>query len=293
MEMPLEQVKLVVIDIDGTLLNPQKQITRRTHAAIQAARAESIIVTLATARRYGNTKPVADELGIDIPLITYDGALLMHHPRREVVHAHPLAADIAQQAVNILSQYHVQPIVHQMNENVEETWSGLEAFDNPELAGYFAVFPDVYRLSYDELCQDKPDPLRVVGFAQEKTIAQVVPDVARLDCAWYTIKRGSYGCAEICVMDTLCSKASGVIALARHLGIPLEQVMALGDNINDVEMLQAVGWGVAMGQSSETVRSIAHAVTTSNAEDGVAVAIERYALRDARYSDSNSFKRSI
>jgi hydroxymethylpyrimidine pyrophosphatase-like HAD family hydrolase len=80
------------------------------------------------------------------------------------------------------------------------------------------------------------------------------------------------------IMGPACTKASGVVALARTLGIPLEQVMAIGDNNNDIEMLREVGWGIAMGQASERVKTSAHAVTASNAEDGVALAIERYAL---------------
>ena len=67
--------------------------------------------------------------------------------------------------------------------------------------------------------------------------------------------------------------------------------MAIGDNNNDIEMLRTVGWGVAMGQASEAVKSAARAVTASNQEDGVAQAIQNYALRDATTADSNSLKR--
>ena len=94
-------------------------------------------------------------------------------------------------------------------------------------------------------------------------------------------------------MDKACSKASSVITLARHLNISLSEVMAIGDNVNDLEMLQAVGWGVAMGQASATIKAAAHAVTASNAEDGVAVAIERYIFCRSRdtYAASNSRNR--
>ena len=67
--------------------------------------------------------------------------------------------------------------------------------------------------------------------------------------------------------------------------------MAIGDNNNDIEMLRTAGWGVAMGQASEAVKSAARAVTASNREDGVAQAIQHYALRKAITADSNSFKR--
>jgi hydroxymethylpyrimidine pyrophosphatase-like HAD family hydrolase len=80
------------------------------------------------------------------------------------------------------------------------------------------------------------------------------------------------------IMQTGCSKASGVADLAHQLDIPLSQIMAIGDNMNDIEMIEQAGWGVAMGQSIKPVLAIADAVTASNANDGVAQAIERYIL---------------
>src|SRR5690348_13328323 len=107
MNMPPQAIRLLAIDIDGTLLNPQKQITPRTQAAIQAAQQQGIIVTLATARRYINTAPIAAELGIAIPVILCDGALIIAHPDGEVLHTQVLDAAIAQQAVEILVRHGV------------------------------------------------------------------------------------------------------------------------------------------------------------------------------------------
>lgn len=276
--MPQEPIKMIAIDIDGTLLTPEKQLTARTRDAIQAAQQAGIIVTLATARRYENSQQFADLLGISIPLITCDGALIMQHPAGSVLHTQLLDAAIAQQAADILVVNRIQPVIHHVIEAQEETWSGLSEFDNPDLATYFAEFPRVRRMAHHVLCIGQPDPLRVVGFATEEDIARVVPAISQLPCSWNTIQRGNYHCAEITVMHKGCSKASGLQLLAEQLGIQLTQVMAIGDNHNDSEMLQAVGWGVAMGQAPEQVKAIANAVTTTNREDGVAQAIERYAL---------------
>jgi hydroxymethylpyrimidine pyrophosphatase-like HAD family hydrolase len=147
-------------------------------------------------------------------------------------------------------------------------------------------------MPYEALCAGHADPLRVVTFASEEEVQRLIPEVSALVCSWATIKRGSYGTAELTIMAKGCSKASGVKALAQSLAIPLQEVMALGDNNNDIQMLQTVGWGVAMGQSSEAVKRAAHAITASNKEDGVAQAIELYALRRATHSDSNSRKRA-
>jgi 5-amino-6-(5-phospho-D-ribitylamino)uracil phosphatase len=277
MTFPLP-IKLIAIDIDGTLLTPQKSISLRTERAIQAAQAAGIVVTLATARRYENSKHFADMLGIRIPVITCDGALIIQHPSGNVIHTNLLDAELAQEATNLLVEHQIQPVIHHLRGDVEETWSGPVEYDNPELGRYFQEFPLVQRMSHHRLCSGQPDHIRVVAFASEEAIARVAPAIAQLPCAWNRIKRGNYNCAEIVVMHPGCSKASGVKMLADHLKIPMEQVMALGDNHNDFEMLAAAGWGVAMGQAPERVKAIANAVTASNQDDGVAVAIERYAL---------------
>ncbi|GLV58926.1 pyridoxal phosphatase [Dictyobacter sp. S3.2.2.5] len=271
-------VKMIAIDIDGTLLTPQKQITPRTQDTIRAAQAAGIVVTLATARRYENSKQFADLLGIEIPLITCDGALILDHPAGVVRHTQLLPAELAQQTVDILVAHRLQPIVHHIAGSVEETWSGHAEFDNLGLEGYLREFPRVKRRPHDILCAGQPDPIRVVSFASHEAIVRVAPDVAQLPCAWNTIERGNYGCAELTVMQHSCSKATGIALLAQHLGIPMAQVMAIGDNNNDREMIEAAGWGVAMGQAPEAVKASANAVTATNLEDGVAVAIERYAL---------------
>lgn len=288
-------IRLLIIDIDGTLLNPEGEITAQTLASVQAAKEAGVVVTLATARRYCNTAPIADELGIECPLILCDGALIVQHPAAQVLHTHPLPAAIAQQAVDIMASYEhdVQPVVHPNLGLVEEVWTGPAERDNLWIEAYILAYPDrVYRMPYAELCTGHPDPLRVVAFASEASIQALVPSISTLDCSWNAIKRGNYGCAEIAVMAPECSKASGVIALAHTLHIPLSEVMAIGDNNNDIPMLQTAGWGVAMGQAPAAVKAVAQSITASNAEDGAAQAIERYILGAPRNAASNSRNRT-
>jgi len=291
MNMLPQDIRLIAIDIDGTLLNPQKQISPRTRAAIRAAREAGIIVTLATARRYLSTGSIATELGLDIPIVLYDGALILDHPDGHVLHTNLLQAEIAQQVVDVLVEYNVQPVIHHFTNQVEETWTGPEDFDNEDVAKYFAYLPEINiirRFQHATCCMGQPDPLRIVAFTTEDRVMKLVPAISSLHCAWNITPLGSYQTAELAIMHKTCSKASGVEALARHLGITMQQVMAIGDNNNDIEMLQAAGWGVAMGQAPEAVKAVAHAVTASNAEDGVALAIERYVLERQATSNSRS-----
>jgi Cof subfamily protein (haloacid dehalogenase superfamily) len=289
---PLNSFKMIVIDIDGTLLDPEGKITERTRAAVQAARQAGIVVTLATARRYCNTVQIARELGLECSLIVSDGAMIAGYPQATILQTHPMQSQVAQQAVELFVRYNLQPVVHPDTGLQEEIWTGPIDKDNLWLEAYFSVYAEqVRRMPYERLGAGHGDPLRVVSFDTEEAIAAVIPEVAALDCSWNTIKRGTYGCAEITVMDPRCSKASGVMTLARQLDMPLQEIMAIGDNNNDIPMLQAVGWGVAMGQAPAAVKAVAQAVTASNAEDGAARAIESYALRCAPTLDSNSRRR--
>jgi 5-amino-6-(5-phospho-D-ribitylamino)uracil phosphatase len=284
--------KMIVTDIDGTLLTPEGSITAHSLEAVQAAQQARIAVTLATARRYCNTVMIANELGLNTPLILYDGAIIIQHPHKAILHKQLLPARVGQQAVDMLIRHKIQPVVHPFKDTQEEIWTGPSAFDNPWVDTYFASSPiHVHRMPFESLCTGHPDPIRVVAFASEEIIHTVMPEVAALECSWTITRRGNYGSAELAIMNPSCSKASGVIELARYLSVPVEQIMAIGDNNNDIEMLRKVGWGVAMGQASEAVKSAARAVTASNREDGVAQAIQNYALRDATTADSNSLKR--
>ncbi len=290
--MPDVRIRMLVIDIDGTLLTPEGYITAPTQGAVRAAQQAGIVVTLATARRYCNTAKIAAELGLDIPLILYDGAMIVQHPHKTILYTHPLRAEVGQQAVELLVRHELQPVVHPATGIKEEIWTGPASFDNPWVDAYFITFPEqVHRMSFETLCTGHPDPIRVVAFAPEEIIRTLLAEVSDLDCAWTITRRGNYGSAELAIMNPSCSKASGVKELAQYLTIPLAQVMAVGDNNNDIEMLQTVGWGVAMGQASKAVKAAARAITASNGEDGVALAIERYALRNASATNSNSLNR--
>jgi hydroxymethylpyrimidine pyrophosphatase-like HAD family hydrolase len=290
-------IKLIAIDIDGTLLTPQGQITPRARAAIRAAQRAGVIVTLATARRYGGAQEIAQALGIELPLIVYDGTLLVIHPTRAILASQTLEAEAARQAIEVFLRYNIQPVVHPCEEGhcvKEEVWTGPAEFDNPDLLPYLGVAGErVKRMPYIVLSARATEALRVVAFADKEALERMLPAVTALDCSWNFAPQGSYGCAELAILPADCSKASGVATLAARYGIALEEVMALGDGYNDLEMLRVVGLGVAMGQAPEQVKAAARAVTASNHEDGVALAIERYVLSASYQETLTSFSEPL
>src|SRR5581483_8983926 len=205
MEKPLTEIKLIAIDIDGTLLTPGGEITARVRGAIEEARSAGIIVTLATARRYFSTTQIANALGLELPLIVYDGALIVNHPAQTIVHSQPLSAHITGQVVEIFQRYNVQPVIQPCDCLLEEVWTGPAERDHPELATYIAAASKrLCRMSYQQLCAGRADPLRVVAFASQEAIQRLIPEVCALACSWHTLDLGSYNCAELAIMHPGC-----------------------------------------------------------------------------------------
>ncbi|HEY1348407.1 MAG TPA: Cof-type HAD-IIB family hydrolase [Ktedonobacteraceae bacterium] len=294
MPTPLTEIKLIALDIDGTLLDAHGTITPRVRSALYEARCAGMIIALATARRYTGARQVADALDFELPLIVYDGALVVNYPGQTPIYSQPLSAQVAGQVIEIFLRNRVQPVVQFCDRLLEEVWTGPAEHDHLELATYIAAAGEhLRRLPYTQMRAGRVDPLRVVAFAPQETIGRLIPEISALACSWNAIDQGSFHCAELAVLHAGCSKASGVAALAAWYAIPLAQVMAIGDNTNDIGMLRLAGWGVAMGQAPAVVKAAARALTTSNQEDGVALAIERYALGCSGQRSTRAANRSL
>jgi Cof subfamily protein (haloacid dehalogenase superfamily) len=282
MNMPAQQIRLLVLDIDGTLLNPQRELTERTRTALHMAQQAGIAIALATGRRYNITASIASDLALKagLSLILYDGAIVLNYPANTILHTNFLPAAHAQQALELLVEHRLQPVIHHLRDDVEEIWTGPAEFDTVWVEEQFRRFASgVRRFPYADCCSGQPDPLRVLAYGSEEHIQRILPAAMALPCSWNITRSHLRGGAVLSLLNRVCSKASGVTALAQSLDIPLEQVMAIGDDDNDISMMQVVGWSVAMGQATAQVKATARAITTTNTEDGAARAIESYVLR--------------
>ena len=271
--------RLLMLDIDGTLLNEQGEITPRTHRAIQQAQAAGVMIVLATARRHYSAARFAAELGLHGPVVSYDGALIREHPSGERWHSDPLAALVGQAAVDAITRHGLQPLAQYNLADGERILTGPEVGDMIWETSYFDIFASqLERHPLNELCAGQADPLRVVAFGPVERLERIADELRPLPCALYLNPLGSYGSAELSVMSPTVGKGSALSLLSNRLGITLSETMALGDSFNDISMLRLAGLGVAMGQAPAEVRAVARALTLPNTEDGAAHAIERYLL---------------
>src|ERR1051326_8587542 len=169
--------RLLMLDIDGTLLNEQGQITPRTRRAVAAAQSAGVVVVLATARRYFSASQFAPNLRLNAPVASYDGALIRLHPSGERWHSDPLPAVVGQAAVDAITRHGLQPMAQYALDDGEHILTGYKSGDTPWSGVYFDIYADqLERRPLHELCTGGHDPLRIVVFGPPDRLEQIATD---------------------------------------------------------------------------------------------------------------------
>jgi Cof subfamily protein (haloacid dehalogenase superfamily) len=267
-------IELIAIDMDGTLLDPQHEISPRTRAAITAARERGVHVVLATGRPFAGVRRYLAELDLQHPghyCITNNGALVQH--------AHD-GSHVAAAMLDFGDYLHFEKMSRELGVHFQALDEHTLYTANADISRYTVreAFLSQIPLKFRAVAQMDP------GLAFPKVM--MIDEPALLDRALermpaetferYTIMKSTPYFLEI--LSRRADKGKGVKLLAEHLGIPAQNVMALGDQQNDLAMIGYAGLGVAMGNAIAQVKSASSYVTGSNAEDGVAQAIERFVV---------------
>ncbi|MDO8670656.1 MAG: Cof-type HAD-IIB family hydrolase [Dehalococcoidia bacterium] len=276
-------IRFIALDCDGTLLDPKGQVRPRVRDAVQKALAMGCLVTLATGRRFPFAKAAADALGIRTPLVLHGGAVIQDSETGAVVYQDLIPAPVYRRIIDCVFRHGLQPVVFESPAAGGRILTGPEERDTPVISKYLAMRRSYHRFSFDELVKREnilsvslmgdEAPLRrfheeVSGWGESNPMFNAPSVHVGTAVTWHTVDILPFGCC----------KARAIGYLAGTIGISLAEAMAVGDNLNDLDMLEAVGWSVAMGNAAPAVKAIASAVVASNAEDGVAEAIERFVL---------------
>lgn len=276
-------IRLVAIDLDDTMLRTDLTISQRTKEALQAAQAQGVTVTIATGRMFVSARPYALELGIDVPLITYQGAMVVMADGRILSH-HPMDLDISCRLVEFL-----KPFGHHIN-----LYMGDDLYiekQSPEAARYQAL-----TRTYLNVVEDLGALLRQKGqgatkfslMATPQQVKDVMKQVAEAFAGTVQVVPSKPHFLEFGRPDM--GKGVALSQMARELGITRHQVMAIGDSPNDLDMIEYAGWGVAMGNAEECIKAKAQWITATNDADGVAVALEKWVLKSESKPDCRDGK---
>jgi hydroxymethylpyrimidine pyrophosphatase-like HAD family hydrolase len=274
------RIRLIALDIDGTLLRADKTISVRTRLAIDDARAVGVRLVLVTGRRHPSARRVAEDLGGNVPLVLHNGALVVEDGR--VRRCRPLPRAAALRAIAVGRAAGAEPVVHSGQDG--EGWLLVEATARPgRLVGYYLdrsraevrVVPDLAAAVTAE------EPIQVM-FGGERTGMDAL--LARLGAGLGSdarIERTVYPATGLVLLDVLhpaVGKAEALSFLQGLWGIAPSQTLAIGDNWNDREMVERSGLGFVMGNADPDLLALGLPVLPTNDEDGVARAIEEHVL---------------
>ena len=263
-------VKLFVTDLDGTLLPSGQNVSEKNIKAVQDMVKAGITVTIATGRMYRAAVSIAKILGVDVPIITYNGALIKS-----------VSGEI------FYSNYLLPEVVVELTNFFEENDWHLQNYSNDELR--FAHH-NKFAIGYET--SQKVSGVEV-GWNEMKKFTENVPKLLSISSnaeetnqrikilrEKFKNKVDVTNSAPIYteIMSPGVSKASAILILAEKLKINVSEVMAIGDSNNDLPMLKAAGQSIAMGNAVDAVKSVCNFVTDTCENDGFAQAVYKYVL---------------
>lgn len=267
-----QPIRLIVADLDGTLLNSNHEVAPFTAAAVDAAIERGVLFTVATGKTFSSTPAIIRRFRVTIPVICGNGTQVFG-PDGTLIHEEPIPIDYALEAVRLAQQTGFRAIVYTreglLTDLRDDNVAELVAHHEPEPH----IVPDIV-----SALRNHHKPYKLV--LMNRDLAAVEDFQERITGMFAgraeVVRSGLASLVEI--MPSGVTKGTALQVILDHVGVPAEQTIAFGDNCNDVAMLRLVGIGVAMGHSPQDVRDQADYVTGTNDEDGVGHALHKFVL---------------
>lgn len=274
----MQDIRLVALDLDGTVFNDKKEITPRTLAAIRNAVARGVAVLPATGRTASGIPAAFTSIPGVRYALTSNGASVVDLQTGQQLVKQPFATADALKIYDILAR----------GGGMLSIFIGGKSYTTRENAAHHMdVVPENLR-EYFRTTRVEVEDMRATLQAHAHEIekySMIYHNEAERDAAWRAVQKACPGMeltsslpGNMEINAPGVTKGSGLLALAAHLGLRREQTMAVGDSGNDRAMIEAAGLGVAMGNATDDIKEIADATTDDNNHDGVAKAIEKYVL---------------
>lgn len=248
--MGLGQYRLLALDLDGTTLNDRSEISPANEEWIRKAADAGITVCISTGRGFQSALPFAEQLGLETPMITVNGGEIWSRP-------HSLHSRTTLPAETVMK-------LHRVAEAHPEAWfwaySTQDIYNKERWAG------DTYALEW----------LKFGYYTEDLEDLRAILEEIR---EWEGLELSNSSPYNIEINPSGVSKAAAIEEVCRMIGCRMEEAVAVGDSLNDLAAIKAVGLGVAMGNAQDEVKAAADAVTGTNLEDGVADVIRHYLLK--------------
>lgn len=261
--------QLAAFDLDGTLLSSNHDISSENHHALQQLIENEVLVVLVSGRMHQSIKPINDKIGLENPIISYNGGMVKHATSDEVFYHTPVPAKDAIAIVKKCKEQNLhlnyclndELFVTEKNEWSElyEERTGVPATQVGDLMKLEGETPTKLLIIHPP---EKLPPLLLQfksTYAGKLYVTQTQPEYIEF-------------------MNPQVSKGRALTALVNRLNIPIEETIAFGDSYNDESLLKTAGFGIAMGNAVKPIRNCADYITSNNDENGVAKAINAIIL---------------
>ena len=260
-------IKLIALDIDGTILNKNFELSLMVKSSLQNAIKRGLKVVLATGRMHSATVPVAEEIGIKTPLITYQGALIKEYLNSNDVILHqPVPDSLARLVLEELRTFDIQTNLY-----IDDI---LYTEQENDILSEYAVkrFVKYNKIdSFDEFETLNTTKILAISRTENETDKLICHLNKKFNTQLYITKSMPEYCE---ISDIKVSKGNAIVHLASRWGINPSEIMVAGDGENDIEMLKVAGMAVAMGNASDIVKKEAHIIAESVDNDGIATIID-------------------
>lgn len=267
-------IKLVAIDIDGTLLNSNKELTARTKEVIAKAKTQGVKVVLATGRPYPGVVESLKALNLEENgdfVITYNGSLVQASDTQKTISSYGLtyAEFIEIEALSRQLKVHLHTIDR---ENIYTANHHISPYTMHEVG---LTGMHLYYRSIDQMTEEL-EIVKMMMIDEPEILDEAIAKIPDWFKEKYTTAKSAPFYYEI--LHPQANKGQALSDLAAHLGIKQEETMAIGDNENDLAMIEYAGIGVAMGNAVPALKAVADIETLSNDDEGIAAIFESHIL---------------
>ncbi|GAB3789952.1 Cof-type HAD-IIB family hydrolase [Virgibacillus kimchii] len=263
---------LIALDLDGTLLTDMKLISERTKETLLAAMEQGHIVVIATGRPHRASMEFYEALGLNTPMVNFNGALI-HHPKDDKWHAlhNPMPVNTAHQIIDACYELDVNNILAEVMDQVY-----LDQY-NQQIIDIFQANPEHSPFKIGNLKSNlSEDPTSVLIHPREDHIIELRSHLDDFHAELIEHRKWGAPWNIIEIVKKGMNKAVGLHKIAKYFDIPQERIIAFGDEDNDLEMIDYAGVGVAMGNAIDELKSIAKHVTDTNEANGVGNFLDQY-----------------
>lgn len=276
---PCPNIRAVFLDIDGTLIGADNRVSQRVKDAISAAREKGVAVAICSGRSRFTAQPIAEQIGPPLGYaVVSNGGVVINLDTGEVLQRKVLSIALALEIIRLIVGAGGEPYVYE--DSITSDVNKSRVLHHPDLpVGPFAT-PPRYRPD-PRILEELPfHPVSIGTFGPPARILPMVELLrAELPVGVTLIQSGAHDYWGIEIFGENVSKSNGLAIVAERLEVAREETMAIGDHINDVEMIEWAGFGVAMGNAIPEIKAVADWITDTQEEDGVASAIEQFVLR--------------